>query len=154
LSKVDWTHGDAERGRKIFETRTCARCHSGSTALGPNLAGVARRFSRQDLFTAILEPNRDVSPRYQTTMVQTTNGQMYTGMIVYEAVDGVVLRNASNQTFRINANEIEERRVLKTSLMPTGLLKDLKPADLADLDAYLSSLSGERVAHDRSASRN
>ena len=32
-------------------------------------------------------------------MIQTTAGQVYTGMIVYEAVDGVILRTAANQTF-------------------------------------------------------
>jgi hypothetical protein len=64
-------------------------------------------------------------------------------MIVYEAVDGLILRNASNQTFRIKPDEIEERRGLKASLMPSGLLKDLKPADLADLYAYLQTLGEE-----------
>lgn len=142
LAHVAWEQGDVERGHKVFETHNCAQCHSGRTALGPDLAGAARRFSREDLFTAIVQPNRDVSPRYQTTMIETHGGEIYTGMIVYEAVDGLILRNATNQTFRIKPAEIEERRTLKTSLMPNGLLKDLKPDDLADLYAYLRSLSG------------
>jgi len=146
LAAVNWVEGDADRGRKVFETRTCAHCHGGSSALGPDLAGAARRFSREDLFTAILQPNRDVSPRYQATMIQTNGGQVYTGMIVYEAVDGVILRNGTDQTFRIKPAEIEERRTLKTSLMPAGLLKDVTPTDVADLYAYLRRLSGEPVA--------
>jgi putative membrane-bound dehydrogenase-like protein len=146
LANVNWGEGDAPRGHKLFESRTCAQCHGGSSALGPDLSGAARRFSRDDLFTAILQPSRDVSPRYQATMIQTSGGKVYTGMIVYEAVDGVILRTAANQTFRIKPSEIEERRALKTSLMPAGLLKDLAPADLADLYAYLRSLSGEPVA--------
>ncbi len=146
LANVNWGDGDPHRGRKLFESRTCAQCHGGSSALGPDLSGAARRFSREDLFTAILQPNRDVSPRYQATMIQTNGGKVYTGMIVYEAVDGVILRTAANQTFRIKPAEIEERRTLKSSLMPAGLLKDLAATDMADLYAYLRSLSGEPVA--------
>jgi putative membrane-bound dehydrogenase-like protein len=151
LAQVDWNTGDPSRGKKLFESRTCAQCHNGRTALGPDLSGATRRFSRDDLFTAILQPNRDVSPRYQTTMIETKGGKVYTGMIVYEAVDGIILRNATNQTFRFTPAEIEERRTLKTSLMPAGLMKDLKPTDFADLYAYLRSLSAEAATTGRAA---
>ena len=137
LAEVDWEAGDADRGAKLFESRSCGRCHGGRQALGPDLAGVANRFSRDDLFTAIALPDRDVSPRYQTTLVQTTEGQVHTGLVIYESVDGVILRTGQNQTFRIEGDEIEERRTLSSSLMPSGLLKDLRPRDLADLYAYL-----------------
>ena len=140
MAHVTWTTGDAPRGQRLFEKRGCAQCHGGRRSLGPDLAGVASRFSRKDLFTAIAFPNRDVSPRYQTTMIQTGSGKVYTGLIVYEAVDGLLLRDATGRTFRIDAADIESRRVLKASLMPVGLLKDLRPNDLADLYAYLQSL--------------
>jgi putative heme-binding domain-containing protein len=146
LAGVNWNEGDIHRGRALFEARTCTQCHGGSSGLGPDLSGAARRFSRDDLFTAIVQPSRDVSPRYQATMIQTAGGQVYTGMIVYEAVDGLLLRTAANQTIRIKPSEIEERRALKTSLMPAGLLKDLNSTDLADLYAYLRSLSGDHLA--------
>ncbi len=61
LAQADWSRGDAARGAKLFEARSCSRCHSGRTALGPDLAGATRRFSRDDLFTSIVEPSRDVS---------------------------------------------------------------------------------------------
>ncbi|MEX0702275.1 MAG: PVC-type heme-binding CxxCH protein [Planctomycetales bacterium] len=139
LPQVDWSAGDPARGGKLFMSRACAQCHGSGSALGPDLAGVARRFSREDLFTAIADPGRDVSPRYQTTLIQTTQGRVYSGLVVYDAVDGLILRNATNQTFRIEGKDIEFRRTLDASLMPDGLLKDLGPEDLADLDAYLRS---------------
>lgn len=140
LAQVDWNGGVAARGEKVFNTRQCSQCHNSRTALGPDLSGVAGRFSRDDLFAAIALPNKDVSPRYQATSILTTDGQVHTGMIVYESVDGLVLRNATNQTLRIETAEIELKRTLSTSLMPSGLLKDLQPADLADLYAYLRSV--------------
>ncbi len=141
LATVDWTHGNASRGEKLFSQRACVQCHSSRRALGPDLQGSATRFSREDLFTAIVLPNRDVSPRYQTTLVETKDGRIFTGMVVYEAIDGVVIRNAANQTFRIEVTNIETRKPLSTSLMPGGLLKDLGPSDYADLYAYLRTLN-------------
>ena len=144
LAKVDWDAGDAQRGAKLFQSRSCGQCHGGGKALGPDLAGAASRFSREDLFTAIAQPSRDVSPRYQTTLIETTSGKVYTGLIIYNSVDGVTLRNGTNQTFRIEANEIEERRTVNTSLMPVGLLNDLQPGDLADLYSYLGTVGGKQ----------
>lgn len=140
LAEVDWSAGDKARGRTLFEKRACIQCHGGRTALGPDLSGVAGRFSREDLFTAIVLPNKDVSSRYRTTMLQLDNGKVYSGLIIYESVDGVLLKNSTNQTFRIETRNVELRRKLPTSLMPSGLLKGLKPEELADLYAYLTSL--------------
>src|SRR5262249_14638443 len=106
LTQAAWDKGDRERGRLLYEKRGCTQCHGGRSALGPDLAGVADRFSREDLFTAILLPSRDVSARYQTTMIVTKDGKSFSGMIVYESVDGLLLRNALQQTFRIETSDI------------------------------------------------
>ena len=140
LANVNWEQGDAIRGAKLFESRACARCHGSRRSLGPDLKGVASRFSRRDLFTAITLPDRDVSGRYQTTQIETQQGKAYVGLVVYESVDGLLLRNSENQTFRIESKDIELRQKLTRSLMPKGLLKDLKPTDLADLYAYMKNL--------------
>jgi putative membrane-bound dehydrogenase-like protein len=146
LATVPWESGNLERGRKLFTSRACAQCHGGGRGLGPDLAGVAGRFSREDLFVAIALPNRDVSPRYQTVLVETKSGKTLSGMVVYESVDGLMLRNGANQTFRIEAAQIGSKRGLATSLMPEGLLNDLKDSDLADLYAYLKGLGARTAA--------
>ena len=140
LETVDWEAGSSERGAELFRKRACIQCHGNRSALGPALAGIAKRFSRKDIFTAIVAPNQDVSPRYQTTVVGTVDGKVYTGLVVYRSVDGLTLRNSNNQTTRIEADEIDFESKKSSSLMPEGLLKDLTPADLADLNAYLQSL--------------
>ncbi|MEZ6064638.1 MAG: c-type cytochrome [Planctomycetaceae bacterium] len=144
LANVDWHAGDTGRGRELFQKRACIQCHGSSRAIGPDLTGVTGRFSKTDLFTAIALPSRDVPARYQATLVVTEEGQTLQGMVVYESVDGIVLRDTNNHTLRIEADQIATRRQMTTSIMPTGLLKDLGPADLADLYAYLASLSRER----------
>ena len=54
--------GDYAAGRKLYEERMCHRCHSASTRIGPDLTGVTARLARADLFIAIVDPSRDISP--------------------------------------------------------------------------------------------
>lgn len=140
LTTVQWDAGDAANGRRLFERLSCAKCHGGRRALGPDLTGVAKRFSRDDLFAAIVYPDRDISARYQTTSVTTSSGKAFSGLIVYESVDGMLLRDAEHRTYRIEGHEIESRHLQRVSLMPGGLLKDVDAGGLADLYAWLRTL--------------
>ena len=146
LKDVDWSKGVATRGAELYSRRGCAQCHSASGALGPDLAGSGTRFSKEDLFTAIAIPSRDVPARYQTTIVQTNDGKTYSGLVIYESVDGFILRNGTGQTFRIETRDVDEKRKSPVSLMPTGLLKDMSPQDYADLYAHLQSLAAQKGA--------
>jgi len=146
LAEVDWNAGNAVRGAELYAKRSCTQCHGAKGALGPDLSGAASRFSKEDLFTAIVLPSRDVPARYQTTIVQTKEGQTYSGLIVYESVDGFLIRNGTGQTFRIETHQIDERRKSPVSLMPMGLLKDFTAADYADLLAHLQTLNVTKTA--------
>jgi putative membrane-bound dehydrogenase-like protein len=140
LAAIDWSAGDIGRGRGVFVRTGCANCHSGTQAVGPDLAGVAGRFSREDLFTAIVDPSRDVPARYAATALATRDGHVYQGVVIYEAVDGVILQTGAATTVRVAGRDIEQRRTTDLSPMPAGLLDDLAAGEIADLDAYLRSL--------------
>jgi putative membrane-bound dehydrogenase-like protein len=142
LAAVRWQAGDADRGRLVFTRASCAACHSGAQALGPDLRGVAGRFSRADLFTAIVRPSKDVSPRYRTTQIVTEAGKVYQGLVIYEAVDSLLLQTGPATTVRLTNPQVRERRPTAVSLMPAGLIDALSDRDLADLYAYLKGLSG------------
>jgi putative heme-binding domain-containing protein len=140
LAKIDWSSGDASRGRAIFGRASCAACHSGSQAMGPDLSGISNRFSRDDVFTAILQPSKDIAPRYRMTQIETADGHTYQGLIVYEAVDSLLLQTGPAQTVRIAGDQIESKRLTDISLMPVGLLDKLTDAEIADLYSFLRSL--------------
>lgn len=144
LATLDWSAGDSGRGRTVFVRQKCDACHHGARAVGPDLAGVAGRFSREDLFRAIIEPSREVPARYAATMVATRDGQIYQGVVIYEAVDGTIVQTGAASTVRIAGRDIAERRTVQSSPMPTGLLDDLTNQELVDLDAYLRSLAAPR----------
>src|SRR5260370_39124615 len=124
-----------------------ATCHSGAQALGPDLHGVAGRFSRLDLFTAIVQPSMDIAPRYGTTRVATGDEKIYKGIVIYEAVDSLILQTGPATTVRLVNAQITTRRVTETSLMPTGLLDKLSDREIADLYAYLRSLGSSANGH-------
>jgi putative heme-binding domain-containing protein len=137
---VDWAAGSAARGQAAFTKASCAACHSGQQALGPDLRGVGGRFGRDDLLTAILQPSKDVSPRYRTVQIATADGKVYQGLVVYEATDGLILQTGPATTVRIGGSQIESRGYTDTSLMPAGLLDELTDGEIADLVAYLRAL--------------
>jgi putative heme-binding domain-containing protein len=140
LAALDWSAGDAGRGQAIFVKTSCAACHSGAQALGPDLHGITGRFSRDDLFTAILLPSKDISPRYRTTAVSLSDGKTYQGLVIYDATDSLILQTGADTTVRVAAEKIESRRFSDVSLMPAGLLDKLGDAEIADLYAYLKGL--------------
>src|ERR1043166_6400819 len=137
LGRIDWRRGDATRGFAVFNQRGCQSCHAVANALGPDLLGVADRFSQNDLFAAIVFPNKDVAPQFRTTLFQMKDGQSYTGIVAFESADGVILQTGANTTVRLSAAETVSRQPSDVSLMPGGLLAGATDLDLADLYSYL-----------------
>jgi putative membrane-bound dehydrogenase-like protein len=137
---VQWDKGDARRGETLFTERGCLTCHAGNSPLGPDLGGVAGRFSATDLFNAIIFPSRDVAELYRMTTFHTRDGQVITGMVAFESADGVILRTGAASTLRLAENDIISREPSSLSLMPSGLLAGLPPTGFADLCAYLKTL--------------
>jgi putative heme-binding domain-containing protein len=131
---------DASRGKGWFEQRQCANCHNGATALGPSLEGVSKRFGPIDLFRATVDPSHTISDRYLAKQVVTVDGDIITGMAIYESVDGVTLMTADTKMKRINTEDIDQMRDSAISLMPEGLLEGMSDNQVAELLAYLRSL--------------
>jgi putative heme-binding domain-containing protein len=138
--QIDWGQGDAERGAKLFERQQCARCHAGSRRLGPDLAGVGQRLSHEDLLRAIIDPSQNVAPSFRATTLESDEGRVYTGYVVYDSPEGLLLETAEG-TVRLTAKEIVARRASEQSFMPTGLLDGLSDREVADLFGYLATLA-------------
>ena len=140
LPVIAWGAGDAKRGQKLYEERACHRCHSTSTRIGPDLTGVASRLSRDDLFIAILDPSRDISPTYLAKHFTTKSGATYTGFLVYDAPTARLVQTGPDTTVRLTGDEVTSVTDSRVSLMPTGLLAGLKDAEVADFYAFLQTL--------------
>ena len=65
------------------------------------LTEVTAQVAREDLFTAIIDPNLEVSPAFRTTLVATNSGQVYHGLIVYESPEGTLLQTGPDTTIDV-----------------------------------------------------
>ena len=140
LATVNWDAGSAPRGERIYTERMCLRCHGGTSRVGPDLTGVASRMSRDDLFTAILDPNRDISPTWQAKLFTLKSGATHVGLIIYESPTAKLVQTGPDTTVRFTGDEVVSVTPARTSLMPAGLLAGLKDEELADFYAFVKTL--------------
>jgi putative heme-binding domain-containing protein len=132
-----WAYSE-ERGRALYQ-KTCAACHplDGSTVpLGPGLAAAWR--NGLDYFLEnVVDPNAVVGETYRLTLIVTTSGTVVSGLLDRESDTAVVLRTAE-KTVTVPKAEIEERRLVNESLMPTGLLDKLSETETIELLKFLT----------------
>jgi putative heme-binding domain-containing protein len=143
--KVDWpaviARGDAKRGRQLFGTIGCAKCHAitGDSVVsgGPSLVDARKRFTVPYLVESVLLPSKQVSPVFRATYIETKSGLTLTGLVVKEtsAVLELLLSDATHK--EISKKDIESRKLLDLSPMPSGIVKT--PEELRDILAYLLS---------------
>jgi putative heme-binding domain-containing protein len=132
--------GSPYRGKKLFND-TCARCHKlfgQGGQVGPDLT-TFRRDDMANMLLHIVNPSAEIREGYETMLVSTTDGRVLTGVVVEKDNQVVVLRGADAQNVTVLLTQIEEMAAQRKSLMPEGLLKDLKEQQVRDLFAYLRS---------------
>jgi putative heme-binding domain-containing protein len=138
--------GDATRGRELFfnaEKSQCVKCHrvaDQGERIGPDLTGVASRFSRIYIIESILTPGRAIASSFHTQVVSLESGQVLTGVKIAEDDSTITLADNQGQKHVIAKATIEDRQSSPLSTMPDGLEKRIGEAEFVDLVAYLASL--------------
>lgn len=133
-------------GRRIFHHAgigQCANCHRHSgrgSVVGPDLSLVARQGDRASILRSLLEPNRDVAPQYFTTALELADGSIFTGILLRSS-STEVFRDATGKERVFQKADIVQRKELKTSMMPTGLVAQITDRELRDLLAFLTQSS-------------
>ncbi len=138
--------GDAERGRQIFLNTAgvqCKNCHQiqgKGTQLGPDLTQIGKKFNREQILDAIINPSKTVEDKYAGYLVESKRGKVHTGLLVKRDDREVVLKDSQNKLIRIDAGDVELLVRQQKSLMPELLLQEMTARDVADLTTYLSGL--------------
>jgi putative heme-binding domain-containing protein len=130
--------GDAERGREVFR-KNCAICHrkeGHGTEVGADLATVVTR-TPEALLINVLDPNREVDPKYLQYTLLTVDGLAKSGMIAAETATSITLKREQNVTETIPRADIETLESTGMTLMPEGFEKAIDKQSLADLIVYL-----------------
>jgi putative membrane-bound dehydrogenase-like protein len=132
-------NGDAARGKAVFK-RNCAACHrldNDGYDVGANLMAALRTKTKQALLIDILDPSREVDPRYVNYEVTTLGGRTMTGILAVETPSSITLRRAERQEDTVLRAQIESIRATSKSLMPDEFEKQISQQELADLIEYL-----------------
>jgi putative membrane-bound dehydrogenase-like protein len=138
--------GDIERGRAVFK-KTCSTCHrleSVGVEVGPDLLSALRNKSREQLLTDILDPSREVDPRYINYQVTDKAGRSFSGLIAAETASSITLRRAEKAEDMLLRSRIDTIEATAKSLMPDGLEAQVSKEELADLIAYLQAVAAPR----------
>ena len=133
--------GDVARGRKAFR-KICAACHrleGHGKAVGAELAGIADR-GLDAVLLNVLDPNREVKPRFLSYVTATTEGRIVTGMITAETANSITLQRSDGTIMTVLRVDIEELNSTGLSFMPEGLEKQVTVQMMADLLAYLAAV--------------
>ena len=136
--------GNAANGRKLFAERAdwgCQRCHklAGEGGdVGPDLTGVGRRRDREYVLRSILEPNAEISPGFDSVLIELKDGTSLTGIVKSETDLVLQIQTAEgNRTVVTKANIVSQNRGL--SPMPDGLGELMTKRELRDLIEALSN---------------
>jgi putative heme-binding domain-containing protein len=146
---------DFARGRKVFEDLNCALCHhfgEGAGGIGPDISGVGGRMGTDGILREIIEPSAYISDLFGTKTVTTTNGDTFTGrmlannaenviLVPYFTVDPTTMATTWDGVppIRIKAADVADLEDSGISPMPPGLINSLKEDQVADLLAFLIS---------------
>jgi putative heme-binding domain-containing protein len=137
--------GNAERGAQLFRSHAklvCADCHNitGLEKSGPNLEGVADKFSREELIRQILYPNESIKPGFEEVVIVTVDGLTHVGRIERANRTESRIIDATGRQITVPAATIESRHVSNVSMMPENIASTIDPDEFADLAAYLQTL--------------
>jgi putative membrane-bound dehydrogenase-like protein len=137
--------GDAAKGKLLFKAQSCSTCHTdadGQSPKGPHMVDIGKRYSAAELVESILKPSMKIAQGFEAYGFEMADGKVYTGFVVSQRAKSVMIRDATGAPRELKLAEIESRAILKQSYMPDGIANTLTPEDLANIIAYLQSLTG------------
>ena len=137
--------GDARKGQQVIMQNPlaeCTRCHAirGRGAdVGPELTKIGATLTREQLFEALVEPNKRIAPGFGTVGIVLKNGDRIDGTLKEETdTEVVVLTGTPVTATRLKKADIAERTDPVSAMPPLGLV--LKPREVRDLIEFLSGL--------------
>lgn len=138
---------DRNLGKRVFREAQCAKCHRlgrDGRAFGPDLTGIASRYTRTELLESILQPSRIVSSRYVNHVVVTNDGKTHTGQLTWNGFRKSIIRIATDpmrmdKVVTISKKDIESQTPSTTSPMPKGLLDTFTREEIESLIDYIAS---------------
>ncbi len=133
-------NADPAVGKKLYGQH-CGKCHQlfgEGGQIGPDLT-TFRRTDFDLMLLHVVNPSAEIREGFETTVIATEDGRVLQGFLVDRDDQVVILRGADGQTQVIARPKIEEMQVVRRSIMPENVLRELSDSQVRDLFAYLRS---------------
>ncbi|MBI3817100.1 MAG: NPCBM/NEW2 domain-containing protein [Planctomycetes bacterium] len=133
--------GDPVRGRAVFMSQkaACSSCHAfgnDGRSVGPTLTSIGEKYDRAALLDAVLNPSAVILAGYETQVVLTKNGGVYTG-IARSNSDMIELTDSAGIYHSIPRADVADQYQQNVSLMPDNIAMGLSVNEIADLLSFL-----------------
>jgi putative heme-binding domain-containing protein len=130
---------EAQKGKTVFISK-CSSCHRIGKAgndIGPDLTRIKKKFDKQALMDAIVNPSGGIVFGYEGWTVNTKDGQSQFGFLVADGKDAVVIKDLAGVNHTIPVQNISLRKKSEKSLMPEASVLGLSDQELADVTEFL-----------------
>jgi putative heme-binding domain-containing protein len=136
--------GDVRRGQAVFNSAkaACVSCHQIGYVgghVGPDLSRVGAIRQERDLVESILFPSASFVQSYEPIVVETTDGDVQSGIMRRNDASEVQLVAGPDRDLHIPRSDVKTIRPGTLSIMPAGLDQQLTPQELADLVTFLKN---------------
>ncbi len=144
IADIALKSGDAARGERIYRRAElgCVLCHSiGGVGgkVGPDMTSLGASAPADYLVESVLVPNAKIKEGFHSIIVETKDDLEFSGILVRETGQELILRNAQNQEVSVAKNNVRKRSN-GLSLMPSGLVDTLSEGERLDLFRFLTEL--------------
>ncbi len=129
--------GNAANGRVLYN-QLCAQCHhlfDFGGAVGPDITG-ANRGDVGYLLENILYPNAVIPIDYRVSTIEMKDDRVLTGIVKERTAQALVVQTP-NEKLTLPLAEVKKVDASEFSMMPEGLIAQLKDQQIRDLLYYL-----------------
>lgn len=138
--------GSAEAGLRVayyHEAGQCVRCHamqagSVSGGVGPNLAGVGNRLSRESILLSLVAPSAELALGYGTATLTLQDGSQVRGILLSETSRDMTLQTEQAEPIKFPKQDIARVQMAPSAMPPMGLI--LSRRELRDVVAFLTEM--------------
>jgi putative heme-binding domain-containing protein len=145
VDAITQIQGDETAGKQVY-IKNCATCHKAGDEgkdIGPELTAIKKKFDRNALLDAIINPNAALVFGYEPWLVSTKDGQSVYGFLLSNTKTNMVLKDINGQKHVIAASSISKKEKQSSSMMPEPITMGLTEKDLANVAEFLIRLKGK-----------
>jgi putative heme-binding domain-containing protein len=138
--------GDVKAGAIVFrndKSPNCIKCHQigeEGNMIGPPLTVIGGKLSKAQLYESILYPSAAIEMGYETWVVKTKDGEVFSGIKAEDTADHITIKDTDGKYHDVDRDKIGKLVKQNVSLMPEGLNEGMTQQELVNLVEYLESL--------------